>query len=151
MVSKREPMTTESARRLWRTGRRAAIRIASRSRQVPPPGTERAGPRLPEDAAALEQPPPRLFSFDASRCDEQSFVDPTQLARLQESHSTLWLDFESAEDAEVLERVAQHFGWHPLVVEDVCSAHQRPKVEDYEGYAYLVLRMPTRDQGLPLE
>ena len=35
------------------------------------------------------------------------------------------------------------FDLHPLVLEDIANTGQRPKVEDYEGYLYIVVRMLT--------
>jgi magnesium transporter len=39
--------------------------------------------------------------------------------------------------------VAEEFGLHPLAVEDAIKAHQRPKIERYDGTLFVVLR-PTR-------
>ena len=39
-----------------------------------------------------------------------------------------------------LENVGECFSIHPLVLEDILDAAQRPKVEDYETYLYIVLR-----------
>ena len=35
------------------------------------------------------------------------------------------------------------FGLHPLALEDTVNLHQRPKVETYDGYLFIVLRMPV--------
>jgi magnesium transporter len=39
-----------------------------------------------------------------------------------------------------MERVADLFGLHPLAVEDVLNAHQRPKLERYDQTLFLVLK-----------
>lgn len=45
--------------------------------------------------------------------------------------------------AEEMAAVAAEFGLHALAVEDAISAHQRPKMERYEGHLFTVLR-PAR-------
>ncbi len=35
--------------------------------------------------------------------------------------------------------LAEEFGFHPLSIEDCRNAHQRPKVEEYPGYYFIVL------------
>jgi len=45
-----------------------------------------------------------------------------------------------APDADQLQVVARAFGLHPLAVEDALEAHQRPKLERYDGTLFLVLR-----------
>jgi magnesium transporter len=43
-------------------------------------------------------------------------------------------------DADELDFVAQVFDLHPLAVEDAIKAHQRPKLERYDGALFLVLK-----------
>ena len=38
--------------------------------------------------------------------------------------------------------LAERFGWHPLDIEDVLSKRQRPKVDEYSDYRFVVLRLP---------
>jgi magnesium transporter len=49
-----------------------------------------------------------------------------------------WLDIESPDDDDykVLQDV---FGFHTLAIEDVKHRNQRPKLEEFKGYAFLVL------------
>ena len=41
--------------------------------------------------------------------------------------------------ARDFEELAESFGFHPLSIEDCRNAHQRPKVEEYSGYYFIVL------------
>jgi magnesium transporter len=52
-----------------------------------------------------------------------------------------WLDVDSVRQVEVLESVGAYANLHPLVIEDIHDTYQRPKVEDYESYVYIVLKM----------
>ncbi len=51
----------------------------------------------------------------------------------------VWMEFNDP-DQPTLERLQKELGLHELAVEDALSAHQRPKVEDYAGGLFLVLR-----------
>ena len=42
--------------------------------------------------------------------------------------------------ADVLRLVQQEFGLHDLAIEDALTAHQRPKLEQYDGSLFVVLR-----------
>src|SRR5450755_1012449 len=44
--------------------------------------------------------------------------------------------------------LAQRFGWHPLDLEDVLSKRQRPKVDDYPEYLFVVLHFPVYDKAI---
>jgi magnesium transporter len=64
--------------------------------------------------------------------------DPTKIADLKTStEQVLWVDVTNP-DAEEFRCVEEQFGFHPLAMEDCRNAHQRPKIEDYHGYYFLV-------------
>ena len=62
---------------------------------------------------------------------------PERLAALR-AGGVFWLDVEHPSQAE-LETVGEAFGFHPLALEDSAHFGQRPKLEDYEGFSFLVL------------
>jgi magnesium transporter len=62
----------------------------------------------------------------------------------------LWLDMHQPSAADV-ELLAQLFGFHPLALEDAQHFGQRPKVEDYEGFAFIVVYGATTDEDRLVE
>jgi len=62
------------------------------------------------------------------------------LPRLNQPGIT-WLNVEGVHDVELIRTLGEHYSLHPLVLEDIVSTVQRPKVEDYGDYIYIVLRM----------
>ncbi len=59
--------------------------------------------------------------------------------------SWIHLDSPTSEEATAL---AERFGWHPLDVEDVLSKRQRPKVDEYDDYRFVVLHFPVYDKNV---
>jgi magnesium transporter len=55
------------------------------------------------------------------------------------------LDSPAKDEATAL---AERFGWHPLDVEDVLSKRQRPKVDEYDDYRFVVLHFPVYDKAV---
>ncbi len=51
-----------------------------------------------------------------------------------------WIDVQGVHQVEVVEDLGECFNLHGLLLEDVLDTNQRPKLEDYEGHTYLVLR-----------
>ena len=65
--------------------------------------------------------------------------DKKVAARLRRCHEAgFWLDIEAPDDADygLLEKT---FGFHPLTLEDIRHQNQRPKLEEFHGYAFVVL------------
>ncbi len=54
-----------------------------------------------------------------------------------------WLRVQGVHDIAPLKHIATGFDLHPLVLEDLVNTEQRPKVEDYEQYIFLVLKHIT--------
>lgn len=52
-----------------------------------------------------------------------------------------WISFEGIPEIPVLEELGLKFGLHPLTLEDILNTDQRPKMEDYGDYLYIVLKM----------
>jgi magnesium transporter len=64
-----------------------------------------------------------------------------------ESRGLTWIHLE-APDQRHAAALAERFGWHPLDVEDVLSKRQRPKIDDYPDYLFVVLHFPFYDKSI---
>jgi magnesium transporter len=56
-----------------------------------------------------------------------------------------WLDLDGV-DAETSDLLLHGFGFHPLAVEDAEHFGQRPKLEDYDGFTYIVVHGAPKDE-----
>jgi len=56
----------------------------------------------------------------------------------EEEGNVIWADV-SDPTSQDFEALAEEFGFHHLSIEDCRNAHQRPKVDEYEGYYFIVL------------
>ena len=52
--------------------------------------------------------------------------------------NVVWADVSDPTGKD-FEELAEEFDFHPLSIEDCRNAHQRPKVEEYPGYYFMVL------------
>src|ERR671919_1304350 len=58
-----------------------------------------------------------------------------------------WVHLERI-DADSLQELALRFGWHELDQEDVLSKRQRPKLDEYAEYLFVVLHFPVYDTAI---
>jgi magnesium transporter len=83
------------------------------------------------------------------RQDEQPLsieAAATAAGASQSSDDFVWLGLKEPTDAE-LTKAQEAFGLHELSVEDAGNEHQRPKIEDYEGSFFIVLRTGLYDDA----
>jgi magnesium transporter len=57
---------------------------------------------------------------------------------LSEPDTMVWVDIDEPTKHE-MEQLGEEFGLHPLALEDAFSDHQRPKLERYENYVFIVV------------
>jgi len=64
---------------------------------------------------------------------------------LAQPHTMVWVDAEATPGS--MAALQRAFGFHELAIEDCLQPHQRPKVEQYEGYFFLVAYALTVTEG----
>ena len=52
-----------------------------------------------------------------------------------------WVNVEGVHDVELIRRLGESYQLHSLVLEDIVNTVQRPKIEDYGDYLFIVMRM----------
>jgi magnesium transporter len=71
---------------------------------------------------------------------------PTDMERaLDDLWGVTWINIDGMPDADALELMAKRLGVHPLVLEDMQSSGQRPSLEDYGHYLFVVFTMLSWD------
>ncbi|MEP7381687.1 MAG: magnesium/cobalt transporter CorA, partial [Gemmatimonadota bacterium] len=95
------------------------------------------------DAAASPAPEPKLPRCFLARADgdlqhDLSFREIAHAVR--EAEGTLWVDIDST-SRQQLALLEKLFNFHPLTIEDVLNPASRPKVEQYDGYLFVTLRV----------
>ncbi len=58
----------------------------------------------------------------------------------KEKPSVTWINVDGLQ-VDIIQRLGDCYGFHPLVLEDILNTDQRPKLEDYGDYVYIVLKM----------
>ena len=71
---------------------------------------------------------------------------PRELPELN-AHGLTWIHLDRPTQEEA-SQLAERFGWHPLDVEDVLSKRQRPKIDEYADYRFVVLHFPVYDKSV---
>jgi len=82
-----------------------------------------------------------FFDYDQNRTEEKMDVEISEVFPLRDSPSVTWINVDGLEDIKLIESLGDHFGFHPLVLEDILSTGQRPKFEEFEDYLFITLKM----------
>lgn len=101
-----------------------------------PPGSLVHIGTAPDQAAGV-----RRIEYHADVCREEVCAGLDSCLVEPEGNGVTWIDVEGVHDVELIRALGGHYSLHPLVLEDIVSTVQRPKVEDYGSYIFIVMRM----------
>jgi magnesium transporter len=71
---------------------------------------------------------------------ENEFDEFAQCLPLDRKEGVTWINVNGVSQVKTLEKLGESFSIHPLVLEDILDVEQRPKIEDYDSYLFIVLK-----------
>ncbi|NIO29748.1 MAG: magnesium/cobalt transporter CorA [Candidatus Latescibacteria bacterium] len=105
-----------------------------------PPGTvEYAGEKKVEKVTIS------VINYDEIHFEEKELASAEECFPYKDTKHVSWINVNGLHETKVLEELGDHFGLHPLILEDIVNTHQRPKMEDHQKYIYIVLKMLHHD------
>lgn len=84
-----------------------------------------------------------IMDYDQSNVEEFSPEIPEDCIKYQEKSTVTWINVDGLHQVDLIEKLCSGFGLHPLTVEDILNTTQRPKLDIFEDYLFLVLKMQT--------
>jgi len=82
-----------------------------------------------------------VMDYDEAHFQEKEIKTIEECFIFKDKPTVTWINVDSLHQVEILEKMGECYGLHPLVLEDILNTDQRPKMEDYGEYVYLVLKM----------
>jgi magnesium transporter len=82
-----------------------------------------------------------VIDYDASGALEKEVASVEECFPFKETSTVTWINIDGVQDAGLIEKLGARFEIHPLVLEDIMTTTQRPKVEDLGNAVFVVLRM----------
>ena len=82
-----------------------------------------------------------ILDYDESRFQEREVKEIEECFPFKDTPTVTWINVDGVHDVEVIQKLGENFGLHPLVLEDIVHTQQRPKMEEFENYIYVVLKM----------
>jgi len=83
-----------------------------------------------------------LFSYNEKDFEEKECADIEEcLQFIEKKNNVKWLNIDGVHDTRIIEKIGGLFNIHSLTQEDILNTEQRPKVEEYPEYIYIVFKM----------
>ncbi len=120
---------------LKRPLRREMFQIKAKQVGLPP------GTLIHVGTQKTERPVISLVDYAPDHFEIKTDISVQDAREHRDSPTVSWINLSGIHDTKVIEQFGQHFGLHPLALEDILNTQHRPKVEEMEGYSLLILKM----------
>lgn len=81
-----------------------------------------------------------VFDYDATTISEHRLSSVEECLGFRDSDRITWINIDGLRKTDV-ETVCNHFQIHPLVIEDILSMNQRPKMDEVDNILFCLLNM----------
>ena len=88
-----------------------------------------------------------VMDYDPDNFVEKQAVSVEECVPFRETSTITWINVDGVHEPEVIRHLGECYGLHPLILEDIMTTSQRPKLEDMGDYLFLVVRMITNHRG----
>lgn len=106
----------------------------------------RPGTLMIEEGAA--KPRIRAITYTPQeQLQDVGIDDVAQLKPLLKPGTITWIDVQGFGDNQTIEQIGQLFSIHPLALEDIVNAPQRPKAETYGKQSLIITQMVWLDEN----
>jgi magnesium transporter len=82
-----------------------------------------------------------VFSPDLHEVHED--ISPDDRRGLLGEGRVVWVSLDGIHEAETVRKIGEFFKVHPLVLEDVLNTGQRPKLEEFDDFLFVVMKILT--------
>lgn len=85
----------------------------------------------------------RMMDYSEKEIVDKSIKNLHDLKVCKSSPHVSWVDIIGLHDTDVIDEIGKMFDIHSLTLEDILNTDQRPKVDFFENYIYMVTKMIT--------
>jgi magnesium transporter len=82
-----------------------------------------------------------IIDYDETQFEEKQAKRIEECFPFKDKPTVTWINIDGIHQVEIIEKLGSHFGLHPLLLEDILNTEQRPKMEDFGDYIFVVLKM----------
>ena len=84
-----------------------------------------------------------VIDYDEKTFEERQVENIEECLVFRDTPTVTWINIDGLHEVEIIEKIGEYYDLHPLILEDIVTAGQRPKCDDYDRYIYIVMKMLT--------
>lgn len=90
----------------------------------------------------------KIIDYDEAQFQEKEAKTVEECFPFKDKPTVTWINIDGIHQVDIIEKIGNHFNIHPLVSEDIVNTGQRPKMEDFVNYIFVILKMLYYDEKI---
>ena len=82
-----------------------------------------------------------VIDYSQTQFQEKVVKEAQECFSFKDTPTVTWINIDGIHRIDVVEKIGECFQLHPLILEDIVNTGQRPKLEDFDNYIFIVLKM----------
>ena len=82
-----------------------------------------------------------ILHYNEADFFEKELSDINESQSFNENKMTKWINITWVHNEEIIQEIWEQYKIHPLVLEDISNTTQRAKVEEYDDYLFVIIKM----------
>lgn len=87
-----------------------------------------------------------VFDYNKDTVEQKELHAIEEAFNYNATDTITWININGLNHTDAIEKIGEYYNFNPLILEDIANTQQRPKIDEYEEYIYVVLKMLYFDQ-----
>ena len=83
----------------------------------------------------------RVMQYDENKYEKRIVSTIEECFPLMEPPTVNWIDIDGVHEVDVIKEIGEKFDLHPLVLEDIATTEQRPKLDDFDDHIFIIQKV----------
>ena len=82
-----------------------------------------------------------VIDYNKENFDRYTSTRTEDAFKFENPDKISWINIDGLSNTVEIEKLGKYYELHPLLLEDIVNTNQRPKIDEYPGYVFLVAKM----------
>jgi len=89
-----------------------------------------------------------VIDYDEKKFQEKEIEEIKECFPYKDKPTVTWINIDGVHQMDIIEKAGENFGLHSLTLEDIVNTGQRPKLEEFDDYIFIVIKMLSYNDNL---
>ncbi|MFH1416111.1 MAG: magnesium/cobalt transporter CorA [Elusimicrobiota bacterium] len=82
-----------------------------------------------------------MIDYTETTFQEKTVAEIEDCFDTVDGNSVTWINIDGIHNIDIIQKIGDHFNLHSFLLEDILNTQQRPMMEDYDKYLFMILKM----------